>query len=222
MLYTLTSYDTLTCQSKCDRDVRCVAFNVYAERDPSLDPGPNCPNPASTVNYKCTTFGVQLSAGGPTSSGSPIASFQVAMAGSNGYNKNAAPAAIAGYSGPATFGGAINAPLDSQGHNTYMGMKYYPFSASQGYTPSSCAAACDSQTAYNKAHPASDGTYKTCTFFNGYVLSKNGVPQGLYRSMYTQAWDASYATNFVSKSCVLSNQQTDLPRANTVDRIDIL
>jgi len=32
---------------------------------------------------------------------------------------------------------------------------------------------------------------------NGYVLSKNGVPQGLYCSMYTQTWAPSYSTNYV-------------------------
>ena len=34
------------------------------------------------------------------------------------------------------------------------------------------------------------------TFFNAYVLSKNGIAQGLYCSFYNQTWDASYATNY--------------------------
>ena len=34
------------------------------------------------------------------------------------------------------------------------------------------------------------------TFFNAYVLSKNGIPQGLYCSFYNQTWDPSYATNY--------------------------
>ena len=33
-------------------------------------------------------------------------------------------------------------------------------------------------------------------FFNAYVLSKNGVPQGLYCSMYNQTWSPDYATNY--------------------------
>ena len=37
-LYTLTSFDTLTCASKCDQASGCQAFNMYIERDPSLDP----------------------------------------------------------------------------------------------------------------------------------------------------------------------------------------
>lgn len=200
MLYTLKSYDTLTCQSKCDQDDRCVAFNVYVERDPSLDPNAqNCPNPPSTVNYKCTTFGVPISPEGASNTGQSRDSFQVVMTGSNGYNKNAAPPAIKGFGSPVGFGGAINAPLDAQGHDTYVGFKYYPFSQSQGYTPGTCASACNAQTAYNKAHPASDGSFKSCNFFNSYVLSKNGIAQGLYCSMYTQTWAASYATNYVSR-----------------------
>ncbi|KAI5250425.1 hypothetical protein E4T43_00013 [Aureobasidium subglaciale] len=197
MQYTLNSYDTLTCASRCDRDNRCVAFNVYVERDPSLDPNPDkCPSPASTTNYKCTTWGVPISSEGATNTGQWRASFQILMAGSNGYNKNAAPNAINGFNGPYSYGGAIQAPLDAEGHDTYVGFKYYPFSQRQGYTPGTCASACNAQTAYNKAHPAKDGSYKTCAFFNSYVLSKNGVPQGLYCSMYSQTWAASYGTNY--------------------------
>jgi len=35
-LYTLTSYDTLGCASKCDQASGCEAFNIYIERDPTL------------------------------------------------------------------------------------------------------------------------------------------------------------------------------------------
>ena len=37
-LYTLDSYDTLTCASQCDQASGCQAFGIYIERDPSLDP----------------------------------------------------------------------------------------------------------------------------------------------------------------------------------------
>lgn len=52
-----------------------------------------------------------------------------------------------------------------------------------------------SQSAYNVAHPPSKGSPKTCQFYNTYGLYKNGVYQGQYCSMYTKAWDLSYATN---------------------------
>ena len=78
------------------------------------------------------------------------------------YNKISPPPACPGFTGPTEAGGAINAPLDSQGHNTYLGYKYYPFSQTQGYTPSTCAAACTAQTGYNSRHAAANGTYQTC------------------------------------------------------------
>lgn len=65
----------------------------------------------------------------------------------------------------------------------------------------SCAAYCDSQTAYNKATAPTVGTpYKVCNFFNTYVLTEylaNGsvVPQGQYCALYTEAWDSTYAVN---------------------------
>lgn len=52
-LYTLNSYDVPGCQSICDQNSGCVAFNMYAERDPIQDPDPtSCPNPDSTTNFK--------------------------------------------------------------------------------------------------------------------------------------------------------------------------
>ena len=181
-LYTLDGFDTLTCASKCDQASGCVAFNVYIERDPSRDPNAaSCPNPSSTTNYKCTLWGAPVASGQATNMGQWRDSFQIVMAGSNGnlipsslhkplyfntqfsaYNKNSPPDGIPGYSGPVECGGAINAPLNAQGKDTYMGDKFYPFSQSQGYTPSTCAAACSAQTAYNQAHPAADGSYQTC------------------------------------------------------------
>ena len=77
-----------------------------------------------------------------------------------------------------------------------MGFQFFPFSQSQGYTPQTCANACQSQTTYNAFHTSADGTYQTCVFFNAYVLSQNGVPQGLYCSLYNQTWAPSYATNY--------------------------
>ncbi|MCJ1233870.1 hypothetical protein MMC14_001828 [Varicellaria rhodocarpa] len=196
-LHTISSYDTLGCASLCDQATGCVAFNMYIERDPSVDPNSaNCPNPPSTTNFKCTLWGAPVSTDEANNKGQWRDSFQVVIAGSNAYNKISPPPACPGYTGPTEAGGAINAPLDSKGHNTYLGYKYYPFSQTQGYTPSTCAAACTAQTGYNSRHPAANGTYQTCAFFNAYVLSENSVPQGLYCSMYNQTWAASYGTNY--------------------------
>lgn len=158
-LYTLTSYDTITCASKCDQ-VNCLAFNVYLERDPSLNlNAQKCPTPQSTTNYKCTLWGAPVSAAEATNTGQTQDSFQVVIAGSNGYNKDSSPSSVDCYSGPQELGGAINAPPSS---DSYMGYQYFPFSQSQGYDPQTCADACDTQTQYNSAHPATDGSFMSC------------------------------------------------------------
>lgn len=190
-LYTLTSYDTLGCASKCDQASGCVAFNMYAERDPSLDANnANCPNPPSTINYKCTLWGAPVCDDEATNYGQYRAHFQVVITASNAYNKVAPPAPIECFSGPTELGGAINTPTNT---GSYMGYKYYPFSQDQGYTPQTCAAACQSTTQYNQKHPDSTGFYQSCIQFNSYILSKNGTPLGLYCSMYNETWGPSYA-----------------------------
>ncbi|KAL8973017.1 MAG: hypothetical protein Q9183_000224 [Haloplaca sp. 2 TL-2023] len=194
-LSTLKAYDTLDCASLCDRAVGCQAFNLYIERDPTVSPNANdCPNPASTTNYKCTLWGAPVVGEQATNKGQWRASFEVAITASNGYNKAAPPPSVNGFTGPTALGGAINAPLDN-GKDTYLGHRYFPFSQSQGYDPSVCAAACNAQTGYNSRHPNADGTYETCSFFNAYVLSQNAIPQGLYCSLYSKTWAPSYATN---------------------------
>ncbi|KAL9115553.1 MAG: hypothetical protein Q9187_007292, partial [Circinaria calcarea] len=55
-LYTLSSYDTIKCQQYCDTAPSCYAFNMYMERDPSVDPADDCPNPPSITNFKCTLY----------------------------------------------------------------------------------------------------------------------------------------------------------------------
>jgi hypothetical protein len=51
---TYQTYDVQGCADACDSEKYCLGFNIYFERDPSLEPGPNCPNPASTNNIKCS------------------------------------------------------------------------------------------------------------------------------------------------------------------------
>jgi hypothetical protein len=127
--------------------------------------------------------------------GQTRSSFQVVIAGSNGYTLSTVPT-LPGYTGPVSLGiGAINAPLDCNGYNTYMGYKL--FNDGAPFDPGRCAAACTAQTAYNIAHPPSDGSAPMlCNFVNTYILNDNGVSQGQYCSLYNETWDASYATNF--------------------------
>jgi hypothetical protein len=72
------TYDTKWCADKCDAKAGCLAFNIYFERDPTVDPGANCPDPEAFANIKCSLWGTGLDektlstpANGARSSGSP-------------------------------------------------------------------------------------------------------------------------------------------------------
>ncbi|KAI9797322.1 MAG: hypothetical protein M1825_006020 [Sarcosagium campestre] len=195
-LTTFRTYDTIKCAQACDASSGCSGFNIYFERDPTVNPGPACPNPAAFTNIKCTLWGLPVVDDTATNQGqyrgpedSDGQSFHVVIAGSNGYSRASPPAAIPGFDGPTRLGGAINAPLDN-GVDTYLGQKYF----NAPYDPSVCASACVAQTAYNKRHPT-DGTYKPCNFFTAYVISQDNAPQGLYCALYTRSWGPQYATN---------------------------
>ena len=48
----LSTYDTEKCAAKCNAINGCMSFNLYFERDPSLEPAAGCPNPPSVTNIK--------------------------------------------------------------------------------------------------------------------------------------------------------------------------
>ncbi|OBW64693.1 MAG: Serine/threonine-protein phosphatase [Aureobasidium pullulans] len=91
MGYTLLpSYDVQSCASKCSAITGCNSVNIYFERDPTLDPNAiNCPNPASTINVKCVFWGDVVGLVNANNYGQWRNSFQVLIAGSNGYVSNA-------------------------------------------------------------------------------------------------------------------------------------
>lgn len=159
---TLKTYNTVTCAQLCDAKLGCMGFNIYFERDPTLNPAEACPNPPSFTNIKCTLWGAGVTEESATNTGQHREDFQVVIAGSNGYNKNTPPQPLEGYEGPTQLGGAINAPLYN-GVNTYLGMKYFNIP----YDPSVCAAACQAQTGYNSRH-ATNGVYKPCVSSLGF------------------------------------------------------
>lgn len=193
-LTTLATYDPALCASKCNAITGCVGINIYFERDPSVDPGTGCQNPPSTTVIKCTFWGGYVAAENAVNTGQWRNQFQIVIAGSNGYMSTAIPS-IPGYTGVSLGNNAINAPLDCNGANTYMGSKIFTTSI---FDPSLCAAACESQNAYNTRHPPSTGKPALCKFFNTYLMAENGSPQGQYCAMYTEPWATSYATNGVS------------------------
>ncbi|KAJ4348973.1 hypothetical protein N0V95_005021 [Ascochyta clinopodiicola] len=189
---TYQTYDVQGCADACDSEKYCLGFNIYFERDPTLEPGPNCPSPASTTNIKCSLYGYPVAEKAATNKGQWRQDFQVVIAGSNGYSKiNKGLPTVKNFKAPTSLPGTINAPLDN-GYDTYSGMRLFN---DNPFDPALCAAGCQAQTDYDMAHPDSDGKYKPCNFFTTYILTQNGVPLGTYCAFYTRSWDSSYATN---------------------------
>jgi hypothetical protein len=194
---TLQSYDVDACSKKCDAVNGCLSFNLYFERDPSLEPGAGCTNPAPVTMVKCVLWGSQVNQANAVNAGQWRSSFQVLIAGSNGYTNNSI-VAPPGFDNPIYYGNAaINAPFDKQGYNTLAGSTIF----TQGtFSAGLCADYCNAQTKYNAAHPPSDGSpAQVCHFFNTFILYlKSGnsrIPQGQYCTLYTEKWDPIYATN---------------------------
>ncbi|CAJ2503499.1 Uu.00g108930.m01.CDS01 [Anthostomella pinea] len=188
---TLDSYDTSACAAQCDTITGCSGVNIYFERDPTVEPAADCPNPPSTTVIKCVLWGGYVAAENAKNDGQWRDDFHVVIAGSNGYMKTAVPA-VSGFEGESLGNSTINAPNNCLGQNTYMGSKIFSTSI---FDPSLCGAACTSQNQYNVAHPPAQGEPMICTFFTTYLMAKNGNSQGQYCAMYTQSWDSSYAVN---------------------------
>lgn len=188
---TITKYDPAVCAAKCKSIDGCTSFNIYFERDPTLDADKNkCNNPASTVNIKCAYWGAPVSLATAVNYGQWRAGFQVVIAGSNSYNLNPTP----GYTSVSLGNATINAPLDCNGANTYLQVVTFQVST---FDASLCTKACDSQTAYNTAHPPQDGSKPMlCNSVAAWLELRNGQVVQQQCALYNQTWDASYATNF--------------------------
>lgn len=85
--YVLESYNTTQCGEFCSQANGCVGFNIYFERDPTLNPAPACPNPLATNNIKCSLWGSKVSRETATNEGQYREQFHVIIAGSDGFNK---------------------------------------------------------------------------------------------------------------------------------------
>lgn len=206
-LYTLKTYNAAQCAALCDSTSLCTAFNIYIERDPSVNPtnndstaptvwGYNCPDPASMTSYKCTLWGSNLAANTATNAGQWREQFEVVITASNGYDKTNVtfPATPIGnstnnspWSHPRNCGPkAINAP------NNWMGSRFFP----GPFNPQLCANLAIAQNYENKAASKSKGShyYQPCNMFNAYYLLKDALPYGTYCALYDIDLAVSYAT----------------------------
>ncbi|EPS39785.1 hypothetical protein H072_6239 [Dactylellina haptotyla CBS 200.50] len=197
-LTTIQSYDITACATLCDKKAQCLGFNLYVERDPSLDPGVGCPNPSPITNYKCTLWSFPFLDGAADNTGETRKEFKVVLAASVGYVKPYVASNLVNFtSAGQNLYGSINAPL-LDGVDTYMGFKNYPNADLNldYYDPTVCATACDAQTAYSGRHHASTPcSYKACNFFDAYVVLKDGKAQGMTCTLYSVPWADSYAVN---------------------------
>ncbi|KAK6003873.1 hypothetical protein QM012_008723 [Aureobasidium pullulans] len=225
--HNLESYDTNACANFCTTTLGCMAFNVYIQRDASLEPAPACSSPSSVIYAICALWGSPLSSDSATNTGSMREQFEVVVAGSNAYQNNTL-IVPAGFSMNDALGdAALTAPYDGQGYNTFMGSTIFTKGT---FSIQACADYCAAQTAYNVKHPASDGSPpRICAFFNTYMLYLNNAstPQGQYCTLYTEVWNSSYATNkgqyrgsdhyFVSYSFTFKNSTTVAPAPSVGD-----
>ncbi|KAF1818820.1 uncharacterized protein K489DRAFT_326888, partial [Dissoconium aciculare CBS 342.82] len=98
--YNLETYNATQCAALCDCTKLCTAFNIFAERDPSLAPsrasdnstaftvwGYECPNPPSMTSFKCTLWGSYITAANAKNNGQYRADFHVVITGSDGYDR---------------------------------------------------------------------------------------------------------------------------------------
>ncbi|KEQ68182.1 hypothetical protein M436DRAFT_32292, partial [Aureobasidium namibiae CBS 147.97] len=193
-----TGYDVNWCAFKCNAMNGCLSFNIFFERDPVLEPGSGCSNPAAFPNIKCSFWGSALDLSTASNKGQWRSSFQVGIAGSNGYTSYKLGGPIAGWDAPQSLKtSAMNAPVrDCADTWTYMGFKLFQ---SGPFDPNLCSAACNSQTTYNLAHPPSTGKVSRCAAFGTYILTmtnKTGsYQQGQMCTLYTSNWDKQYAVN---------------------------
>ena len=82
----MDTYDVQTCADKCNAISGCTSFNIYFERDPSVDPNDaSCLDPASVTNIKCVWWSSKITTDVNINDGQYRGNFHVVIAGSNGY-----------------------------------------------------------------------------------------------------------------------------------------
>ncbi|CAD0108593.1 unnamed protein product [Aureobasidium uvarum] len=195
MGYTLLkSYDQQGCADKCTKINGCQSFNIYYERDPTVNPDDSsCSNPKSLTQIKCVFWSGPVTTDNANNAGQWRNQFQVVIAGSNGY-VNKSIATPDGYNaGVFLDKSAINAPLDCTGDDSFIGSRLLTNSV---FDANLCAVACNEQASYARQHPPTDGSFnKICSFFNTYILYKNGQALQQNCALYDQTWSMSYAKN---------------------------
>ncbi|ROV98011.1 hypothetical protein VMCG_07008 [Cytospora schulzeri] len=209
-----TAYYEIVLQMCNDMNI-CASFNIYYERDPTLNPDyVDCPNPNSTTNIKCVFWGSSISEDLALNYGESRVDFRVVITGSNYYIKQAALSNLTdlGFYGPRGDAqeNAIFATPEliepTDGYPTYIG-GYRGFYTNRpegpSYDPSDCARRCNALTNYNSvnkvnATPYINGAYPKCNMFSVFEdATADGVPFSVVCWFFTTSWDSKYSTKVV-------------------------
>lgn len=179
----LQSYDVAACAASCTNKKTCQGFNILFERNPSVSPGADCPNPDGVAYIKCVLWGGPVTLDNLVNTGYTNQQFQVVIAGSNGYVKEGI-VPPPGYPTRQYFGsGSISAS------SYVVGQSYQQATLDA----SACAQKCNEHTAWAAGQP----NERPCNFFNTYyqfINDENTLDQ-LFCVMYDRVLDGSVATN---------------------------
>ncbi|EME78143.1 uncharacterized protein MYCFIDRAFT_79360 [Pseudocercospora fijiensis CIRAD86] len=223
-LFTLKTYDVSTCAAKCDSWNLCTAFNIFFERDPSLNPtnndstydpgyptvwGQNCPNPPSMTSIKCTLWGSNIDASMATNNGQKREDFEIVITGSDGYDKTnvVTPPDCSAPSGPTPTSTRTTTTPKS---TTPAKPPTWPWGK-----PKNCGGRAINAPRQHMGSRFIPGPFNPqvcsdyailqnqanqragkpqCKMFNAYYLHKNGVPYGTYCSIYSHSLESAWAT----------------------------
>ncbi|KAG9943602.1 hypothetical protein KCU85_g8567, partial [Aureobasidium melanogenum] len=147
--YTLmTSYDAAGCAAKCSAISGCNSFNLYFERDPSVNPDDaTCSNPPSTVQVKCVFWGGAVTTDNANNYGQWRNKFQVLVAGSNGFINSTYAALVASGKVPSDIVPRTSQEASAQNtYDIYSGYDSNVGAYSNAHATSSyqdCETACD-------------------------------------------------------------------------------
>lgn len=193
-LHTLQTYDTKQCAKLCDDTELCTGFNVYIERDPAWNPEQcSCDEPDPFTNFKCTLWGSGVTPESATNKGQNRGKFQVVIIGSNGYEKTKTvqPPSPPNWTKPQRCGAVHDHPRTCIGNKVFKG----PFDVSL------CASYADAQNKRNQASGWFGALLNMLgynrakvSFFNAFMLKKNGRPVGTYCKLFAQQYEPNTAT----------------------------
>ncbi|KAI5193696.1 hypothetical protein E4T42_09312 [Aureobasidium subglaciale] len=184
---TYTSYDVNKAAADCKAIKGCKAFNIFFERDPSIDPCATNKDPPSTNVIKASFWSVPICAKDATNTGQYREKFHVVIAGSNGYNLVDCAGDVDGWTKETYDGCTINADPTLC---TYGGRpdSYISNSRIDGdFIPEACQAACDAKTKSNPLEP--------CNFVTSWAYLLDGQYKYQVCAFYQRYWDVSYCDN---------------------------